>query len=277
MLTFEYSPQSLSIFRSGQAKPLLTQNAATDKRPFIHPILAPDGVGELTENEPPHHRWQHGLYVGLNDVNGYGFWTEGLTGNPRDGTFHPYPLEPPSISENRASWQVVTDWKTPDGEVLLTEKQSWSCEVQSDTFTLDLDWNLRCHSDLKFGQSPYGGLFLRMPWRPETHGAVLTSEGLNSTETAEGNRACWIALSMPIPSRENGPAGFAFFEHPSNPEFPNPWRVDENFGIAPSRSIVGSWLLAEGESVSNRYRLLVFTGEINAEFVQAQWSQFSDS
>ncbi len=277
MLTFEYNPQSLSIFRSGQDKPLLTQNAATGKRPFIHPILAPDGVGELTENEPSHHRWQHGLYVGLNDVNGYGFWTEGLTGNPQDGTFHPYPLEPPLILANRASWRVVSDWKAPNGEILLTETQNWSFEAQQDTFTLDLDWNLHSHSDLKFGESPYGGLFLRMPWRCETHADLLTGEGATTVQDAEGNRACWVALSMPIPERENGPAGFAFFDHPSNPDFPNPWRVDDNLGIAPSRSILGSWRLAAGSNAFNRYHLFIFTGEIDAESIQAQWDRFSDS
>ena len=34
---------SLSVFRTGQDKPILTQNAAPDFRPYIHPIVAPDG------------------------------------------------------------------------------------------------------------------------------------------------------------------------------------------------------------------------------------------
>ena len=96
-----------------------------------------------------------------------------------------------------------------------------------------------------------------------------------TVETAEAQRARWVAIAMPIPGRDIGPAGFAFFDHPSNPEYPNPWRVDGGLGIVPSRSIVGSWSLPAGETVSNRYRLIAFTGTIDANFIETEWRQFS--
>ena len=76
LLTADHQSDRIAIRRGGRE--LLVQNARADHRPFIHPIVAPDGDGILTENAPPHHPWQHGLYVGLNDVDGVGFWTEGL-------------------------------------------------------------------------------------------------------------------------------------------------------------------------------------------------------
>lgn len=43
---------TLQLFRNGQTEPILTQNAKPDCRPYIHPILAPDGQGELTQYSP---------------------------------------------------------------------------------------------------------------------------------------------------------------------------------------------------------------------------------
>ncbi|MBC8138064.1 MAG: PmoA family protein [Fibrella sp.] len=271
-----HTPERIAIYRPGLDSALLTQCATTDHRPYIHPILAPDGVGELTENEPGHHLWQHGLYVGLNDVNGVGFWTEGLTGRKdRDGTFHPQPLLPPTATADRASWEVTSEWRTPAGEPMLTETQKWSLEDRGDFLVLDMQWHLQAQTDLRFGKSSYGGLFLRMPWREGNGNQLLTSESAISPHDAEGQRARWVAVAMPIPGRDTGVAGIALLDHPSNPEHPAPWRVDGNYGIVPSRCIAGEWLLPEGEVSTNRYRVFAFTGEISHDTIEAEWRQFA--
>ncbi len=277
-LTAQATAACITLYRDGLRLPLLTQNAATDKRPFIHPLLAPDGVGELTENEPGHHLWQHGLYVGLNDINGVGFWTEGLTGNPdHDGTFHPQPLAPPTIDAHTALWTVITQWRSPVGAPMLTETQNWSLEDRGDTLVLDLEWTLQALIDLRFGKHSYGGLFLRMPWRAETTGTVVTSEGVTTHTDAEGKRARWIALSMPLPGRTTGPAGVAILDHPINPEHPAPWRVDNNLGIVPSRCIAGEWHLAEDAVTTSRYRVFAYTGVIDRSAVESEWQRFAFS
>ena len=274
----EHSSDSITLYRSGLTPALITQRADPDHRPYIHPLLAPDGVGELTENEPGHHLWQHGLYVGLNDVNGVGFWTEGLNNSKEyDGTFHPHPLAPPEITDNRADWNVTTDWRSPHSEPMLTETQKWSLEDRGDTLALDLEWELRAATDLQFGQYSYGGLFLRMPWRAENGADLLTSEGAAGPDEAEGKRARWIALAMPIPGRDAGPAGIAILDHPANPEHPAPWRVDSNFGIAPSRCITGEWHLSRLAATVSRYRVFVYAGGISREAVEAEWRRFATS
>ena len=62
----------------GDDSPMLVQQATPNTRTYIHPILMSRGHVVLTEDTPDHHPWQHCLYVGLNDVNGIGFSTEGL-------------------------------------------------------------------------------------------------------------------------------------------------------------------------------------------------------
>src|SRR5690606_31307754 len=41
--------QTFSVFRAGEKTPILTQNARENFRPYVHPIIAPDGKGVLTE------------------------------------------------------------------------------------------------------------------------------------------------------------------------------------------------------------------------------------
>jgi hypothetical protein len=43
---------TLSIFRDGGGEPVLVQNAKSGMRPFLHPIMAPDGNGALTQYSP---------------------------------------------------------------------------------------------------------------------------------------------------------------------------------------------------------------------------------
>src|SRR4051812_32841084 len=60
----------LTIVRPGFEQPLLVFNAPEEGRPYLHPLLAPDGKGVLTEYSPGHHKHQTGIYVGFLKVNG---------------------------------------------------------------------------------------------------------------------------------------------------------------------------------------------------------------
>ena len=61
---------TISVFRAQENEPILTQNAAPDFRPFLHPIASPDGQSVVTEFSPGHHKHQTGLYWGFTRVNG---------------------------------------------------------------------------------------------------------------------------------------------------------------------------------------------------------------
>ena len=279
-LRADHTNERLRIFRQGLAIPILTQHAAPDQRPFIHPILAPDGVGELTENEPGHHKWQHGLYVGLNAINGIGFWTEGRLeqNKDHDGTFHPRPLDPPRLKGSCVGWLVNAEWRSPRGEPMLNETQDWEFHDQQKELRLDLFWSVRALTDLVFGQYAYGGLFLRMPYRPALGGRAVNSEGV-SNQDAEARRARWVTLEMPIPGREGCQEPFcsiAMLDHPRNPGHPVPWRVDGNLGVAPSRCITGEWRLRAGESQDCHYRLLIRCGGVEPKRIEDEWKLFAN-
>src|SRR5881398_1303838 len=52
------------VFRESGTEPILTQVALPDQRPYLHPILAPDGNGVITEYRPAHHPHQTGIFWG---------------------------------------------------------------------------------------------------------------------------------------------------------------------------------------------------------------------
>ena len=56
---------TIAVFRQGGQEPILTQIALPDNRPYLHPIVAPDGKGVLTEYRPAHHLHQTGVYLGV--------------------------------------------------------------------------------------------------------------------------------------------------------------------------------------------------------------------
>ncbi len=62
----------IEVFLAGHEKPVVTQNIKPNFRPFIHPILAPSGLAELTQYSPAHHPHQTGLFWGFTRVNGTG-------------------------------------------------------------------------------------------------------------------------------------------------------------------------------------------------------------
>ncbi len=255
---------ALRIYRGDASQPILVQEAKPDFRPFIHPIVSPDGKGILTEDAPGHHLWQHGLYVGLNEVNGVDFWKH-------DELFHPRPLARPRVSGHHARWSVTTEWRSPARERLLTETQQWHLTDNGTNYLLDLTWTLEAGTDLTFGRFAYGGLFLRMPFRGK--GTAVNSGG-DSGPAAEGKRARWVAVSMPIEGRDDE-ATLAILDHPGNPDHPQPWRVDGQLGIAPSRCILGDWKLAKGKRTTSRYRVLISGGKPGVESIESGWREFA--
>jgi hypothetical protein len=277
-LTAEATRGQIRLYRAGESDPLVVQHAAPGLRPHLHPLHAPDSRGgTLTEDAPHHHPWQHGLYVGLNDVNGIGFWKEGGT----NGTFHPDPLAPPILRDGTAAWRVRTEWRAPGGATILNEIQSWTLtdDLEGGAYTLDLSWSLTPAAnggDVRFGEYPYGGLFLRMPYRPEAAGSIACDSEGRENGAAEQQRARWVVVCLPLPDREphNGPCGIAILDHPNNPEHPTPWRVDEQLGVAPSRCIAGPWTLSPGETTTSRYRLFVFAGPLDHPRIEAEWQRF---
>jgi hypothetical protein len=157
---------------------------------------------------------------------------------------------------------------------MLIETQAWTLRPRTGFHLLDLTWKLQARIDLRFGKYAYGGLFIRMPHQPNMPTSFETSTGVVVRTQADAQRANWVALALPL-GNDSQFAGMAIMDHPSNPEYPTPWRVDGYYGIGPARCIAGEWHLPAGQCSVFNYRLVLFDGKVASEFLNSEFTTFS--
>jgi len=261
------SAETISVFRNDNEL-LLTQNVKADVRPYIHPIIAPDGKGILTEFSPEHHKHQTGLYWGLKKVNGRDYFM-----NWKEDYWRRVSARAVEMNGPQVKWLVVYDLIDETGNVILTETQIWSLHEKGGKLLLDLEWRGEAKTDVKMEKFYVGGLFLRMPWHKGIDGGVINSEGKKNNE-AEGQRAKWNDLGIQIDGRDDK-AHIAILDHPDNTDSPVAWRVDNELGIGPSRQILGDWSIQKGNTEVAKYRLIIYTGNFDHGALTHLWKEYS--
>jgi hypothetical protein len=258
---------TISIYRSSGVEPLLVQNAKEGVRPYIHPIIAPDGKGELTEFSPAHHKHQTGLYWGLKELNGRDYFM-----NWKEDYWRRVSAAIVDGKGTVVKWRTVYHLLDADGSTELAETQTWSFREDNGKYYLDLTWEGKAHQPVTMKKFYVGGLFLRMPWQEGADGEVINAAGQRNGD-GEGQRAVWNDLGIKVPGRDDR-AHVAILDHPDNKGFPSPWRVDNELGVGPSRQILGDWSIAEGEKEVIRYRMIVYTGNRDDQVIWNIWKKY---
>ncbi|HEX8041103.1 MAG TPA: PVC-type heme-binding CxxCH protein [Chryseosolibacter sp.] len=259
---------TISVFRKGGDEPIVTQSAKPDFRPYIHPIVAPDGKGVLTEYSPGHHKHQTGLYWGFTRVNGRDYFH-----NPGGDYWKRVSAEVVQDTGTTVKWKTVYDLLDEKGNAVLRETQNWSMRQEDGKYFMDLEWNGEAQTDVTIGKYDYGGFFLRMPWPEGIEGSVVNA-ARQRNEKAEGQPSMWVDVGMKVEGRDDL-AHIAIFDHPDNKGFPQPWRVDDQMGIGPARARNASWSIPKGETEIIRHEVVVYTGALNDVQLTETWGKFS--
>ncbi len=259
---------TITVHRDGLAKPLVTQHAAADHRPYLHPIVAPDGNGTLTEYSPGHHRHQTGLYWGFTRVNGRDFFH-----HPGGDYWKRRGVKVLEAKGESVRWETVYDLLDADGNAVLTETQRWSMRSDGGRHVLDLEWRGQARTDVTIGKYNYGGLFLRMPWKPGTKGRVVNG-AREIGAAAEGRRATWLDVGMEIDGRSDW-GHIAIFDHPKNGGYPQPWRVDGQLGVGPVRARLGDWKIDRGNTETIRHQVHVYSGTLDNNDLTQRWMRYT--
>ena len=258
----------IRVFRPGNTTPLVTQMARPDFRPYLHPISAPDGKGVLTEASPSHHRHQTGLYWGFTRLNGRDYFH-----HPEGDYWKRVSLAVVTADGDAVQWQTVYDLLDESGNAILRESQIWTARDQGDSFSVDLEWTGTAQVDVTIGKYDYGGLFLRMPWVPGINGKVITATR-EANQQAEGKRAVWLDIGLHVEGRDDL-AHLTIMDHPQNKGYPQPWRVDGQFGVGPVRARLGDWSIAKGQSETVRHRILAWTGDLSDIELRQQFTDYT--
>ncbi len=265
-LVVQQGPDQIRIFIEGRDAPIATHNVQADFRPYLHPIVAPDGNGRLTEFSPDHHRHQTGLYWGFTRLNGRDYFH-----NPQADYWRRDTVMVIEAEGRIVRWRTVYDLLGEAGEPVLTETQDWSMQLDNADYVLDLDWHGYAHTDVTIGEYDYGGLFLRMPWSPGIRGFAVNA-ARQRNQVAEGQRAMWLDLGIQVPGREDL-AHMAILDHPGNEAFPHPWRVDYQLGVGPVQARMGDWTIKSSQGATVRHRILMYTGAHRE--LRAAWEEYA--
>lgn len=266
-LSAEAKDDQIVVARPGGERPVLVHQAKPDFRPYVHPLVAPDGKGELTEFSPSHHKHQTGLYWGFTRVNGRDYFH-----HPGEGYFKRQSSRVLEAAGTTVRWEVVYHLMGEAAQAVLEERQTWAIRDGGDHYVLDLAWEGRGLVDVTVGKYDYGGLFLRMPWKSGIRGTARNSEG-QENRAAEGQRAKWVDVGLEVPGRQ-GLAHVVIMDHPGNPGHPTPWRVDGQLGVGPCYARLGEWKIPRDKAATFRHRLLVYTGDSNPGLIRKTWEEF---
>ena len=268
--TLDEEAGTITISRQGESEPFVTQQASLDHRPYLHPIVPPDGKGLFTEYSPGHHKHQTGIYWGFTQVNGRDYFH-----NPEGDYWRRVSARVLAANGPRVAWQTVYDLLDENGDPILRETQTWSMEEKDGRYYMDLEWKGDAIEDITIGEYEYGGLFIRMPWTEGIKGNVMNA-ARQQNALAEGKRAMWLDVGMQVAGREDL-AHIAVFDHPDNKGYPQPWRVDGQLGVGPVRARMGDWTINKGESEYIRHQLMFYTGEMSDMEITELWVDYTDA
>jgi hypothetical protein len=263
--------------------PLLSYHCRPGERPYLHPLHGPGGGPALTQDRPTDHPWQHGVFTGLHEVDGLDFWHEQRKSSAERGVIRLERLTDLQTDGASVSWRAISSWAGVDRVRRLTETQAIAVRRGDATYyKVDLLWTLRAAEDIEIGRYDYGGLAVRPITHPDRE--HVNANGETGRDTSEV-RAAWCDVSAPYDGTRAWTAedklagawyGVAVFDHPQNPTYPTPWRVDGHGLINPAPSLAGAWSIADGEEVSFAYRLIVHAGKADPDMLDRLHEEFAE-
>jgi hypothetical protein len=257
--------------------------------PYLYPVLGPAGdamtrgypmdprTGE--EHDHPHHR---SLWFTHGNVNGFDFWHEG----ERSGRIEA--AAPPSTVQVSDGVRIehALRW-VADETLLLDEARSITLSESAGQRRIDVDTLLvAMDQTVTFGDTKEGSFAVRV--RPELRlegplaAGILRNSAGDDGKQIWGKRARWADYSGQVDGQV---LGIAVFDHPDNLRHPTWWHArayglfaanpfgQHDFEGGPAGQ--GDFSLEPGASLRQRYRVLLYVGQLTAAELDAEFDAFA--
>jgi hypothetical protein len=258
----------------------------------------------------PHHV---GLWFNYGDVNGVDFWNN-AEGLPADragkmGTIHHRAISRAAGGSGQGELEVDSDWVMPDGSVVLREHTRYVFRGAPDWRSIDRITTLNAGEQaVSFKDNKEGVLGLRVARaleepsdKPEVftdaqgrptavptmdnkgvNGVYLSSEGKKGG-AVWGTRGRWTVLQGTV---EGEAVTLGILDHPGNPGFPTYWHA-RGYGLFAANPL-GQAALSDGRerldfalapraSTTFRHRILIASGTLTPEQVEARFREFASA
>jgi hypothetical protein len=271
--------------------PVVAPGGQTITRSFPLAVKA----GERADH--PHHV---GIWLNFGDVNGLDFWNNSeaisIENAARYGTIRHESIERAESGSDRGELVTTAFWEGPGGSRLLHEKTSYTFRATTSVRIIDRVTTLKAvNGDVLFRDNKEGMFAIRVTTELElpAEGAVeltdaqgivtrvekpdlskvtgdyLSSEGLTG-DAVWGTRATWMRLTGKMNGED---VSVVILDHPGNQGYPTYWHA-RGYGLFSANTLGQKPLsggrdelnfsLKNGESVTFRYRLMIFRGTPDA-------------
>lgn len=242
-------------------------------RPNFFPVYTPSGRSVTTQCA---YRFNHhkSVFLGHGNVNGINFFHDNNPTRPRLGdiVFEKGEVETTSCS---TILHTVNGWIAKTGQRLLTERRLIVWTPGETVHILDVTSSLLSHvGDVTFAKEThaYFGVRVADTIDVEDGGRVVNSNGQVNEEETMNQFADWVDYSGEV---AGALCGVTLMHHPTNP--PSPYFV-RNYGTMLSNfTLRESYLLKEGETLTQRFRLLIHDGGTEDVDIAAYHREFSES
>ena len=245
-------------------------------RPVFYPLLGPREIpvtrawpleerpGESQDH--PHHR---SLFFAHGDLNGVDFWSEAAGA----GTQEHEEFEATWSGRLLAGMRQRLTWRSSTGQPVVEElRQVQFYNLRGNLRLMDVAVTFRArYGEVRFGDTKEGGIIaLRMAetMKEARGGRIENAFGGVGEEECWGKPAPWVDYSGIVSGKR---LGVAVFDHRDNLRHPTRWHVRayglfalNPFGLSHyryGREENGDFLLASGEDLAFRFRLLIHRGD----------------
>ena len=289
------------------------------KKPVLYPIKTASGKvitrgfpldpvpGERIDH--PHHT---GHWMNYGDVNGLDFWNNSNALPEEDSLLYGsiFHKEVRSIQggDDSGMLDVVNEWKTHDGVVLLEEYTRFIFSDRSSSRIIDRITTLQAlNQEVSFKDNKEGMFAVRVARAMElpsekpdifmdahghptetkvldnsgVNGNYLSSEGIEG-EDAWGTRARWMELYSTM---EGEKVALVIFDHPDNVGYPTYWHA-RGYGLFAANPLGQkplsdgkdelNFALPAGSSVAFKYRIIIESrDELTDDFINREFAAFA--
>jgi len=276
-------------------------------KPYLHPLHSAQGTvvtrgfpmrtdipGEHRDH--PHHR---ALFFAHGDINGIDFWGEGEP-TKASQTANSVVYSSESLPKGRTRFRKLDEVKSngqsgtlkaefelvgPDDKAIGSETQEYTFSGDASSRIIDCTFTLTANKGvaLKMGDTKEGTFAIRVVnglIKPNLK--MLNSEGKVGVDEIWGKRASWVDYSGDVDGES---LGIAIFDNPANIKHPTYWHArdyglfavnpfgEHDFYKDPKRD--GSVTIAEGKSLTFRYRVVIHHGDAAEAQIGEAYRQYS--
>lgn len=281
--TYYFSPATAKPY----LMPLRTPSGITITRPF------PSGndVADADVKESSFEPHQRPLYFAHGDIDGLDFWGEQVFDQFFEDHAHQAyghmtlrRIEQAAEAGDHATVRARFSLMDPNQREIAEETQAYTFSGSTRANVIDCEFVVHAIAGpVTMGDTKEGTFGIRLAAELSApHDHMMNSHGDQGEAAIWGKPADWVSYHGTVSGK---PVGIAVFDSPASFRHPTTWHA-RAYGLLAANPFAareftkdknadGSWTIPEGESLTFRYRVVIYDGEMTRESLGQLYRQYA--